>query len=199
MGQGCIVTMYPVHAVGDATHLLASGEDRESPYFQGTAREFRLEPWHDKLRAWAPDLWIDANPQREPCPPWLGHLLNDAVVCSGCTDSEILSYYNTGYSVSNCAMLPCGDAVPLMAVYTTLAVVRGEELLFSYGHDYWLSQVGKDVPLDSAAVAEARLAWNHKLVRMLAEMERKYERELRLLETIMGVSNAEQQDQRTTL
>ena len=123
--------MYPIHAVSDAAHLLATSEDRSAAYFSGETRGYRLEPWHDSMRSWGADLWVDANPEREPRVGWLGHLINDAAVCSGGSDAEILKYYAAGHDECNCAMLPLGEAAPLMAVFTTRQVERGEELLLS--------------------------------------------------------------------
>ena len=138
-------------------------------------------------------MWIDANPDRELRAGWIGHLLNDAAVCAGASDEEILHYYRTGARQCNCVMLPCGEAAPLMAVYTTCDVAHGEELLFSYGHDYWLSHTGKDVPPDSEAVAQVRRAWNEDLIGALAHMEEQYQPEIRVLEAVMGMT-----DQNTT-
>merc|ERR1712060_404877 len=132
--------------IGDDQLLLARGADQDAPYFKGSDRGYRLEPWHDALEPWAPDLWIDANPQRDSVSGWVGHLLNDAATCAGGSDAEILQYYETGCKECNCVMIPCGEAAPLMAVYTLRPVDRGEELLFSYGHDYWLSALGLEVP-----------------------------------------------------
>ena len=123
-----IATLYPVHAIGDARHRLTlSGTDEA--YFKGTpTRPYRLEPWHPSLKTWAPDLWIDANPERQSKTGWLGHLANDAATCTGSSDDEVVQYYE---AATNCVMIPFGRAAPLMCVFTTRDVAEGEELLLS--------------------------------------------------------------------
>ena len=123
-----IATLYPVHAIGDARHRLTLS-DTDEAYFKGTpTRPYSLEPWHPSLKTWAPDLWIDANPEREANAGWLGHLTNDAATCTGDSDDEVVQYYE---AATNCVMLPFGRAAPLMCVFTTRDVAEGEELLLS--------------------------------------------------------------------
>ena len=123
-----VATLYPVNAIGDASHRLTLNRDDEM-YFKGTtARPYRLEPWHPAIKAWSSSLWIDANPERAPRAGWLGHLVNDAAVCSGGSDAEISSYYQ---APTNCVMVPFGRVAPIMAVFTTRDVDEGEELLLA--------------------------------------------------------------------
>ena len=74
---GSILALYPVHALGDEKHCLAD-EAISSDFEAATSRPYRVDAGHASLKAWAPDLWVDASPNLPLVDGWLGHLVNDA-------------------------------------------------------------------------------------------------------------------------
>jgi hypothetical protein len=128
------VTLYPVHALGDASLALSRGT--EASLFGETATKAnRMLPSHPSLRDWADDLWIDASRERARVAGWLGHLVNDGAVCTSPDEIAICQYYEKAAASTNAVLSPFGEeAAPLMCWVTTRPVSKGEELLGSYGH-----------------------------------------------------------------
>ena len=83
---------------------------------------------------------VDANPLKRETTGWLGHRINDGAMLSEHTEVAMLAYYEASAARKNVALVPVGPA-PLMAYATTRAVRDGEELLTTYGCEYWLAAV----------------------------------------------------------
>jgi hypothetical protein len=154
---GTAFSLYPVHAIGDATHCIHfSSHETDDSYFGSAAMQ---EYWIDLpvssdfgLAGWAEDAWISANPRRPNAAGWLGHLVNDAAACTNDSDAAVLSYYTEGGLRANAHMVPFGPA-PLFCWVTSRQVCAGEELLGLYGHHFWVD-VESEGP-DCLAVSQA--------------------------------------------
>ena len=59
-------------------------------------------------------------------------------MCADASEAEVVRYCETSRAGKNCVLVPLGPA-PLMAYVTTRSVGVGEELLTTYGCEYWLS------------------------------------------------------------
>lgn len=169
---GTVVSLYPVHAMGisfnlegdDATRdqnakqgsVWAFGDEDEDYYQDYFTREAAGEPGPNYLayllghRPRESDfhgaVFVDANPDRPPCPGWLGHLVNDAATIvddDGPSVDAVSSYLRTTASRENCAIVPFGPS-PLLATVTTRPVARHEELFASYGVPYWLDALSDE-------------------------------------------------------
>lgn len=149
IAQGTVVTFYPVDALGDAEKMLCL---RQWPTLG--ARDYKVEIFHSLLQGWAEDLWIDADPAKELVAGWLGHLVNDATMCASSEQAEIARYYRETAARENCALVPFGDACPIMSIVTTRDVDAGVELLQAYSHDYWTQDA--DYTPETLRVAQAR-------------------------------------------
>lgn len=140
LASGTVTTFYPVHALGMGANRLEFEDGRISKDHD-EMRSCVVDIWHKSLRKWAPDMWIDADPSR--CVDgWLGHLANDAASCAaGADEAQILDYYSECARSTNAVMVPYGHGcAPLMCVVTTRDVREGDELLISYGHNYWITR-----------------------------------------------------------
>ena len=106
---------------------------------------------------------------------------------------------SSGDSVNdhNFVALPFGEAAPIMALITTRPVSKGEELLISYGHSYWIEQLldgvaasaprVSRVPSNSDAVLRAAAGtWGEGLDAKLDRLSFEYAREVRVLEGLLA-------------
>ena len=147
--SGTVASLYPVHALGIGSNRLQFAD----PDWQWSSkgRPYKVELWHTSLRDWAPQMWIDADPNR--CVDgWLGHMANDAAICAaGADEAAILEYYSECGRATNAVMVPFGhECAPLMCVVTTRDVQEGDELLISYGHEYWITRGEHDLSIEEA-------------------------------------------------
>lgn len=201
---GTVVCLYPVHAIGREKHFdsgetafLSSDEDSlhfdlvgDAPGYRqfliGQRPLFSLSAKHTTSKT---PIFIDVNPKTARTPGWQGSLVNDGDVCISSSEDEVKRYYQTSRAKKNCVLVPMGPA-PLMAYVTTRAVDPQEELLTTYGCEYWLSATGgKAVQLspnvkelvrqtaadlrDSATLAARDYAHDMAaLTRMFTELER---------------------------
>ena len=150
-----MVALYPVHAMGVGE--LGACEDEDTRYFQEQSvgdrpSEYRMRLIHRGLVDAAPGAWADCNPQRTHAPGWHAHLANDAAVCGGASEADVLAYYAGIDADSNAVLVPFGDVAPLMALCTTSEVRQGEELLLAYGHSFWIERL----PVPASALVSAR-------------------------------------------
>jgi hypothetical protein len=111
-------------------------------------------------------LFVDVNPQRTTGRPinyhnatttttttaspsssssncFLAHLVNDGSVVREASEQGLLDYYTSSRQRKNCVFIPFGPA-PVLALVTTCDVPRGEELLTSYGANYWMERLAQD-------------------------------------------------------
>ena len=192
LANNSIVSFYPVHALGgggkDGICLMDSSKEENSAYFgvEGSA-PYRVTLSHREMREGplsANDVWIDANPLLPDKPGWLAHRANDAAVCESGAEDAILSYYATCRERTNAYMVPFGDAMPLMCLWTTRPIEAGEEILWPYGHDYWIDQQGGTVPPFTEPVLRAAKD-SGKGMRAANALQEHVPEELAMLEGLM--------------
>ena len=88
---------------------------------------YRVGVNHPRVRQWADDLWVDANPSQPATAGWLAHLSNDVAMLHGvaCGDraeareaeAAISAYYDAARERSNCVLIPIEDAAPLLGMF----------------------------------------------------------------------------------
>ena len=199
---GQLVTLYPIHALGDATTCLTCDEDgRDAELFGEKGRTdwpYRVDlPVSPGLAGWAEDLWVDTNPTRDARSGWLGHLVNEGVACAGSTEPQIVDYYAETLRRANCFLVPFGDT-PLMCWAATRAVAAGEELLGVYGHDYWCARDGGGgggVPSYTPEVLRAAQEWKAALSACRASVQEEYEAEVAALGGLFEYADAQAREE----
>ena len=131
---GSYITMYPADGVswqpsdhkGSSQHFLANGWKGSSALQRNMYRQ-ELEPIPG-TRA----LAIMGNPAITNDRHFLGHMVNDGACCKRNDAAQI--YKTVSAAKANSEM--CGD---ILAVIANRNIKAGEEILTSYGVDYWLS------------------------------------------------------------
>jgi len=198
---GTVASFYPVHSIGLGGQRLSS--EGHADYWEGASAvgasgAYRSTVLHDAM---APGTFVDVDLRAADVNGWLAHRTNDAATCSGDSESEILDYLETCARDVNCAMVPFGKAAPIMALCTTRAVQKDEELLICYGHSHWIEQVGGTVSPEAqtSAVARAGVAiWGgggtaasdgkHK-ANFMRLMTDRYESEVQIFEGLLARTN----------
>ena len=143
---GTLVALYPAHAIGRGEQNVFYDTNRD--YFKkqtssGSLRPYRQSVLGDRsLFGVANDqiedpFFIDANPEQPLVDGWTAHLVNDAVMCDAGDEESVVRYYEASLARRNCLIVPVGPA-PLMGYATTRDVEAGEELLTTYGAEYWV-------------------------------------------------------------
>ncbi len=143
---GTLVALYPAHAIGRGEQNVFYDTNRD--YFKkqtssGSLRPYRQSVLGDRsLFGVANDqiedpFYIDANPEQPLVDGWTAHLVNDAVMCDAGDEESVVRYYEASLARRNCLIVPVGPA-PLMGYATTRDVEAGEELLTTYGAEYWV-------------------------------------------------------------
>ena len=140
LAPGTVACFYPVDVLGldsaepaSAAPLVASllaGTGSCRAGVLGRRRGLLSLPSSRVARA----LYVDADPQRERASGWGGGLVNDGAALV--TGGSAIEYYAASAAARNVVMVPFGPA-PLQAYVTTRAVAPGEELLATYGSEYW--------------------------------------------------------------
>ena len=143
---GTLVALYPAHAIGCGEQNVFYDTNRD--YFKkqtssGSLRPYRQNVLGDRsLFGVANDqiedpFFIDANPEQALVDGWTAHLVNDGAVCAAGEEESVVGYYGASLARRNCLIVPVGPA-PLMGYATTRDVEAGEELLTTYGAEYWV-------------------------------------------------------------
>ena len=143
---GTLVALYPAHAIGCGEQNVFYDTNRD--YFKkqtssGSLRPYRQSVLGDRsLFGVANDqiedpFFIDANPEQALVDGWTAHLVNDGAVCAAGDEASVVRYYEASLVRRNCLIVPVGPA-PLMGYATTRDVEAGEELLTTYGAEYWV-------------------------------------------------------------
>ena len=146
---GTIVALYPAHAIGRGEQCMSY--DTDTDYFKkqmssGPARDscpYRQNVLGDRSLFGVANnqiedpFYIDANPEQPLVDGWTAHLVNDAVMCDAGDEESVVRYYEASLARRNCLIVPVGPA-PLMGYATTRDVEAGEELLTTYGAEYWV-------------------------------------------------------------
>ena len=143
---GTLVALYPAHAIGRGEQNVFYDTNRD--YFKkqtslGSLRPYRQSVLGDRsLFGVANDqiedpFFIDANPEQPLVDGWTAHLVNDGAMCDAGDEDSVVRYYKASLARRNCLIVPVGPA-PLMGYATTRDVEAGEELLTTYGAEYWV-------------------------------------------------------------
>jgi len=183
---GTLLTLYPIHAIGDADHSLTL--DDSGHFDRATTWPYRVSCSHDGLeRMGLPgDIWLDANPEAALAAGWLGHMVNDAAVVASGSDADIEEYYEAARGQANVVLVPLSEAPPLMGWVTRCAIERGTECVGTYGHDYWLSRDGGRPPAYTDRVLQAaKSGWKAEQSRAQQEVARRYVHETALLGALL--------------
>ena len=153
---GELIAFHPVHRVlqqlddGRTVGALAEEEDKE--YFRPAAGSVSPEEAAYRQVAYCKTYYhvdpsrperfiIDANPQRQEYEGWLAHRINDGATLSpGSAEAAVAEYYEASAKVRNCCAVSL--CVPLLAFIATKDVAEGDELLATYGHNYWMQGGG---------------------------------------------------------
>eukprot|EP00593_Proboscia_inermis_P014551 CAMPEP_0171326938 /NCGR_PEP_ID=MMETSP0816-20121228/117771_1 /TAXON_ID=420281 /ORGANISM="Proboscia inermis, Strain CCAP1064/1" /LENGTH=290 /DNA_ID=CAMNT_0011826541 /DNA_START=83 /DNA_END=956 /DNA_ORIENTATION=- len=86
------------------------------------------------------DIFIDSNPERPSTPGWFGNYINDGATINNNTETALSRYLQSSYSLQNCVLIPFGPS-PMHVAFTTRTITKGEELLTSYGMQYWIDAI----------------------------------------------------------
>ena len=143
---GTLVALYPAHAIGRGEQNVFYDTNRD--YFKkqtssGSLRPYRQNVLGDRsLFGVANDqiedpFFIDANPEQALVDGWTAHLVNDGAMCDAGDEDSVVRYYKASLARRNCLIVPVGPA-PLMGYATTRDIEAGEELLTTYGAEYWV-------------------------------------------------------------
>ena len=143
---GTLVALYPAHAIGRGEQNVFYDTNRD--YFKKQASSGSLRPYRQNvlgdrsLFGVANDqiedpFFIDANPEQPLVDGWTAHLVNDGAMCDAGDEDCVVRYYKASLARRNCLIVPVGPA-PLMGYATTRDVEAGEELLTTYGAEYWV-------------------------------------------------------------
>ena len=143
---GTLVALYPAHAIGRGEQNVFYDTNRDCFKKQtssGSLRPYRQNVLGDRsLFGVANDqiedpFFIDANPEQPLVDGWTAHLVNDGAMCDAGDENSVVRYYKASLARRNCLIVPVGPA-PLMGYATTRDVEAGEELLTTYGAEYWV-------------------------------------------------------------
>ena len=143
---GTLVALYPAHAIGRGEQNVFYDTNRD--YFKKQTSSDSLRPYRQSvlgdrsLFGVANDqiedpFFIDANPEQALVDGWTAHLVNDGAMCDAGDEDSVVRYYGASLARRNCLIVPVGPA-PLMGYATTRDVEAGEELLTTYGAEYWV-------------------------------------------------------------
>ena len=140
MKAGTVATLYPVQALALGQSTAARVVPRSKDGWP-EGYEQVVQPSLPGLKG----LRIDADP-KERCPGWLAHLVNDGACPLAPShkpegwkdDTDLSKYVKASVESANVALVPFGNAVPLLCLVTLREVAAGEELLAHYGPAYWM-------------------------------------------------------------
>jgi len=187
LDEGEFVAFHPVHRIlqslegGQVAGTLVDEADEEyfrpsnpSPDLTPDALAYRQVAFRQTYSNVNPDkperFLLDANPTKPDVTGWLGHRINDgSSLAPGSSDEEITRYYRSSAEKSNCCAV--ATCVPLLAFVTTVPVSKGEELLTTYGHGYWLQQdvaLGKQALEALAVPAREASLWQYATMQKYA-------------------------------
>lgn len=148
---GTIVCFYPVHGLGidfDYDSICLGATEADQKFFDSDPTGDYIHYLIGSRAIGTADfggasLFIDVNPERPVVAPWLGHFVNDGSTVESASETGLLEYYQRTTDRKNCHHVPFASA-PILATVTTRKVLKGEELLTSYGGQYWLGENDDD-------------------------------------------------------
>ena len=139
---GSVATLYP----GDALRLSQAGLDQDIAW---TLTDGLLQPASAELLARARDYEMEVcstaagdlsqfgDPARADEPAYLGHMINDGAICT--SESLRAEYKRKSHALRNV------EQVDLAGCHTAIIATRdiqaGEELLLTYGANYWIGRL----------------------------------------------------------
>jgi len=156
--EGELITFYP----GDAVILWSGGHRTEAGVPDGTGVIFGAHVPDDQrdviVALESMDYEISAtglislvgDPERASDPGYLGHFANDAVTCAS-------PYLREEYEAQSLARSNARHVTVEGCHYATLAtrtIAAGEEVLVSYGADYWLGRADENYLANTAPSAD---------------------------------------------
>ena len=193
---GTLVTLYPVHrvlqALSDGRGAACLADEADEAYFrpeEGTVspeelayRQIAYRQTYSHADPARPETFqLDANPAKPDVKGWLGHRINDGATLSpgSSSDEEVLAYYaESGRHRNVCTVALC---VPLVGFVATRDVPKGEELLATYGHGYWLQKEAAC----TEAVEEALQAPAKENVLWQVATDKKYHKQIVALDSFI--------------
>ena len=185
-----VVSFYPVHSIGLLDQRLASNADDQA-FWKAASAAYQTPLQHKAVQDFAPGAFVDCNPQKPEMTGWLAHRANDAVCCLGTGETDMLSYLHTCAMECNCYLVPFGGAAPILALVTNREITRGDELLWSYGHEHWatkreegLEEGDQGIQMEelTAAVVRALDAFKGERARCLETLQERYQAEIETFE-----------------
>ena len=149
--KGAIVTLYACHGLGyylsdEQSALVSNGDDDEDCVLNligGRPLLGSLLTPVDFAGA-ALTIHVDPTAPRDD-PRWLGQFINDGAVAAGSSEAQLCAYYEASRAAKNVVLVPFGPA-PLVASVATRRIEAGEELLTSYGCEFWLERLAAEPP-----------------------------------------------------
>ena len=193
LAKDTVASFYPIHSLGlEDQRLTYDPKDAAADNWESSA-EYRAQVLHPQVQEQAPGVYVDVNLKRAEVSGWLAHRVNDAAVCAGASEAEILEYLETCRQECNCALVPFGTAQPIMALYTTRDVSQGDELLICYGHSFWIEQAGGKVaadepPTEAVARAGTQVMWgDDDFEGRQAKLVERYRAEIALFERVLAM------------
>ena len=121
-----VASFYPVHSFGLEAQRLASNNDQE--YWVDCTPAYRAPMLHEAVQAFAPGTYVDVNIQRAELAGWYAHRANDAAALTEFSEAQILAYISACEAECNCVLVPFGGAAPILALFTTRAIQKDEEV-----------------------------------------------------------------------
>lgn len=152
---GALLTTYPAHILVHGLEVELCVGDEEAPDASPQNLQYLCDTYGMPL---SPQLRLVGLPGKRDQPQLLGHLINDAcsedvfhgVAVERLRDPQtlrplLLRYYTNLLGHRNCTFRRVHGGVAMMVV-ALREIARDEELLASYGMDYWLQKnYGADV------------------------------------------------------
>lgn len=129
--RGEFITFYPCDMVSINTRRIYSHSMAMLKSIDWTEETFPDHTLH------IGDVSITAHPGLRSDPSYMGHFINDAAVCKEDTSESRAAYALIGLGAWNCEfrMLDLG-----VAAFATRDISYGEEILRSYGDDWWIKK-----------------------------------------------------------
>jgi hypothetical protein len=89
------------------------------------------------------------DPKRDDNAAYLGHFCNDGSMCN--SQDDVSDYRMKSLACANAASVTLEGCQ--LATQATKAISRNEEVLVTYGEDYWLSHLSNNISINSIVVS----------------------------------------------
>ena len=169
-------------------------DEVDSPYFRAgatsdelAARQTAYRKLYRHVDPRRPESFmLDANPLKPDITGWLGHRINDGACLAADETSEeaILNYYSASGERRNvCTVALC---CPLVGFVTTRAVPTGEELLATFGHQYWTGASTYAAGEQATRLSEVAALVNREADLWQVATDKRYHKECTALSTLIA-------------